>query len=110
MLASIFLMVMISILVLPSIFWLYALTDAAMNEFSTFGIKFAWLVLLVCFPPIATLFYFLLGRNQRKTHYKVGKAVIWLIFLIPLLAMIYIYFHFGADFSFQPEMPGSINI
>jgi hypothetical protein len=110
MLTTIFLMAIIAIFVLPSIIWLYALTDVVLNEFYSISIKVVWLVLLVCIPPIATIFYFLIGRNQRKTSYRAGKVVTWLIFLIPLLTLLFICFQYAADFNFQPEIPGSIRI
>ena len=110
MLATIFMMVFISILVLPSILWLYALVDVGINEFYNFGNKVAWLLFLICFPPITTILYLLLGRDQRSTRYKAGKTVTLLIFIIPLLLIIAADFHYFTNHSVQPNIPGSIRI
>jgi hypothetical protein len=90
-LATILIMTVISILILPSILWLYALVDVVINEFFNFGTKLAWLVFLLLLPPITTILYFIIGRNQRITAYSAGKTVIIIIILIPLIMIISIY-------------------
>jgi Phospholipase_D-nuclease N-terminal len=111
MLPTIFLMAIITVLVLPSILWLYALVDVVINEFINIGIKLAWLLALICFPPIATIFYFLFGTGQKTTKFRAGKPVMLIIFIIPLIIIIAIYFHYITNFGFHQHVPsGSITI
>ncbi|GAM09391.1 hypothetical protein OR1_01669 [Geobacter sp. OR-1] len=110
MLTTVFLMTIVSILVLPACLWLYALVDVAMNEFANLGIKMAWLLLLIFFPPVATIIYFLLGRGQRVTSYQVGKTVMIIILLIPVLLIIAFYLLYFGNFGFHPDIPETIRI
>jgi accessory gene regulator protein AgrB len=110
MLTTVFLMTIVSILVLPACLWLYALVDVVMNEFDNLGIKVAWLLALAFFPPVATIFYFLIGREQRVTRYKAGKTVIFIILLIPILLIIVINLMYFGNFAVQPDIPETIRI
>ena len=111
MLTTIFLMAIVTVLVLPSVLWLYALVDVVINEFYNLGIKVAWLLLLICFPPIATICYFLFGRDKRRTKLRAGKLVMLLIIIIPLIIIIAVYYNYIANFSLHPDMPmGAITI
>lgn len=110
MLTTVFLMTIVSILLLPACLWLYALVDVVVNEFDNLGIKVAWLLLLVFMPPIATLFYFLIGREQRVTRRKVGKTVIFIILLIPVLLIIAINLIYFGNYGMHPDIPETIRI
>ena len=87
----IMLLAMLAVITLPSIIWLYALADAAVNSFRTFGAKIIWILLLCFFPPIGTLLYYLFGRGQRRTRYPVGKFVLVCILVFPILMTIGYY-------------------
>ena len=81
-----------------------------MNDFFSFWIKVAWLVMLMFFPPVATIFYFLVGRDQRVTHYKAGKTVTWIILLVPVISIIVLYLLFHGTFDVQNNVPEVIRI
>ena len=110
MLSTLFLMSLISILLLPACIWLYAVVDVLKNEFCNIGIKMAWLLLLIFFPPLATIFYFLMGRGQRITNYKVGKTVSIIIILIPVAMIIAIYIAWFSSSPPHPDIPQIIQI
>ena len=81
----------IAIIALPSIIWLYALADATINTFKTFGIKIIWILALCFFPPVGTLLYYLIGRSQRRTRYPVGRFVLVCILIFPIIMTIAYY-------------------
>jgi len=87
----IMLLVVIAVITLPSIIWLYALADAIINTFETFGVKIIWILALCFFPPVGTVLYYLIGRNQRKTYYPVGRLVLICILLFPIVMTIAYY-------------------
>lgn len=87
----IMLFVIIAVVTLPSIIWLYALADTTINTFRTFGIKIIWILALCLFPPIGTVLYYLIGRNQRKTRYPVGRFVFICILILPVVMTIAYY-------------------
>ena len=93
-----------ALVALPSVLWLYALVDAIINNFKTLAAKIIWVIVLCLFPPLGTLLYYLVGRNQRVTYYPVGRLVLFAIFLFPLLMVIgYILYSFGhLTFILQP--------
>jgi hypothetical protein len=100
----------IAFIALPSILWLYALADVAINEFQYFTTKVAWLIILCIFPPLGTILYFLVGRNQRITYYPVGKILFFIIFIIPALMILgYLLFSLGY-LAFLPKPPETIQI
>ena len=100
----------IAFIALPSVLWLYALADVARNDFSDFTIKIVWLLILGFFPPLGTILYFLIGRNQRVSYHPVGKVVAFIIFIIPAL-MVLGYFLFSlGHLTFFPQPPETIRI
>jgi len=104
-------MMVITILLLPAAIWLYALVDVLINEYYNLGIKLTWLVLLCSFPPIATIFYYLIGRSQRSTFRKAGKPMLLVILLLPVIAIIAIYLlYIGDAVPYREVVPNSITI
>jgi hypothetical protein len=100
----------IAFIALPSILWLYALADVARNEFIYFTTKIGWLIILCLFPPLGTILYFLIGRNQRVTYYPVGKFLFFIIVVIPaLMILVYMLFSLG-HLTFFPKPPETIQI
>lgn len=110
LLALLLLMGFVTVVALPSILWLYALADVVRNRFRQFSIKIIWALILCTFPPLGTLLYFLVGREQRVTRYPVGKLVLIGIFVIPALMILwYVLFSLG-HISFMPDPPKEIQI
>ena len=100
----------IILIALPSVIWVYALADVIRNDFQNITTKMVWLFVICFFPPVGTILYFLVGRNQRTTGYPVGRVVAFCIFLIPVL-MVAAYFLFSlGHLSFLPEPPETIRI
>jgi len=87
----IMLLAVLALITLPSILWLYALADATINNFKTFGIKIIWILALCFFPPVGTLLYYLIGRNQRRTFYPVGRFVLICILIFPIVMTVAYY-------------------
>jgi hypothetical protein len=81
----------IAIIAMPSVLWLYALADAMINAFQTFGVKIIWILVLCFFPPVGTVLYYLIGRSQRRTFYPVGRFVLICILILPIIATIAFY-------------------
>ena len=110
MIAIIMLLGFIAIIALPSVAWLYSLADVITNEFETLAIKVVWAVVLCLFPPLGTVLYLLVGRNQRTTFRPVGRVLfIWIFVLPALLVVLYLLYSLG-HLTFMPEPPGSIQI
>jgi bacteriorhodopsin len=108
--AFIIFMGFIALIALPSVIWVYALIDVIRNDFKHIATKIVWIINLCIFPPLGTLLYFLIGRNQRTTHYPVGRLVFICIFIVPLL-MIIAYFLFSlGHLTFLPVPPETIRI
>jgi hypothetical protein len=104
----IMLLVVIALITLPSIIWLYALADATINTFKTFGIKIIWILALCFFPPVGTMLYYLIGRNQRRTYYPVGKLVLICILFLPVVMTIAYYLQSPEPKSYmEPSAPSS---
>jgi hypothetical protein len=100
----------IALIALPSVLWLYALADVIRNDFQCLSTKIIWAIVLCLFPPLGTVLYFLIGRDQRVTFYPVGRLVVLCMFLIPVL-MIVAYFLFAlGHLTFLPEPPKTIQI
>jgi hypothetical protein len=100
------LFVFLAVITLPSIIWLYALADATINTFKTFGTKLIWLLTLCFFPPIGTALYYLIGRSQRKTRYPVGKYVLVCILIFPVLMTVAYYLQSPEPKTyFEPSSP-----
>jgi Phospholipase_D-nuclease N-terminal len=108
--AMIILLGFITLIALPSILWLYALADIIRNEFQYFTTKMVWAVVLCLFPPLGTVLYFLVGRDQRTTHYPVGRLVFIFIFIIPALMIIAYFLYSLGHLTFFPEPPKEIQI
>ncbi len=110
LMALIMLVGFISLIALPTALWLYALVDVIRNDFKHFSTKIVWIINLCIFPPLGTILYFLIGRNQRTTRYPVGGLVVFCMFIIPILMIIaYILFSSG-HLNFILEPPKIIRI
>jgi hypothetical protein len=104
----IMLLAVIALITLPSIIWLYALTDAIINSFKTFGIKIIWILALCFFPPVGTVLYYLIGRNQRSTYYPVGRLVLVFILILPIIMTIAYYLQSPEpETNLEPPAPSS---
>ncbi|MDR3581024.1 MAG: PLD nuclease N-terminal domain-containing protein [Oryzomonas sp.] len=102
----IMLLTVIALITLPSIIWLYALTDAIINTFKTFGIKIIWILALCFFPPVGTVLYYLIGRNQRRTYYPVGRLVLVFILILPIIMTIAYYLQSPEpETNMEPSAP-----
>jgi hypothetical protein len=102
----IMLLVMLAVITLPSIIWLYALADATINTFNTFGVKIIWILTICFFPVVGALLYYLIGRSQRRTRYPVGKFVFICILIFPILMTIAYYLQSpGTEIHIEPSAP-----
>lgn len=105
------LLVVIAVITLPSIIWLYALADVAINTFKTFGTKLIWFLTLCFFPPVGTVLYYLIGRNHRRTFYPVGRLVIVCILIFPIMMTIAYYLQSPEPKTYiEPPSPPSKSI
>jgi len=100
----------ILLIALPSILWLYALADVIRNDFRLFSTKLVWAAVLCLFPPLGTVLYYLIGRNQRTTFHPVGRLVFISIFAIPLLMILFYVLYSLGHLTFIPEPPREIQI
>ena len=106
--AIIILLGFIVFIALPSVLWMYALADVMRNDFLYSSTKIIWFVVLCCLPPLGTVLYFLIGRNQRITYYPVGKYMVFCFFILPVLLIIaYVLFSMG-HMPFIPEPPRTL--
>ncbi|WP_374045033.1 PLD nuclease N-terminal domain-containing protein [Geobacter sp. AOG2] len=104
----IMLLAVVALITLPSIIWLYALADATINTFKTFSIKIIWILSLCFFPPVGTLLYYLIGRNQRRTYYPVGRLVLICILMFPIVMTIAYYLQSPEPKTYmEPSTPSS---
>jgi heme/copper-type cytochrome/quinol oxidase subunit 4 len=102
------LLLVLAVITLPSIIWLYALADATVNTFKTFSVKIIWILALCFFPPVGTLLYYLIGRNQRRTYYPVGRLVLICIIIFPIVMTIAYYLQSPVPNSYmEPSPPAS---
>ncbi|MEI6305416.1 MAG: PLDc N-terminal domain-containing protein [Deltaproteobacteria bacterium] len=108
--ALIMLLGFIALIALPSVIWLYALADVITNEFQYVTEKILWLIVLCFFPPLGTILYLLIGRNQRITYYPVGTIVAFCIFAIPALMIVAYLLYSLGHLTFMPEPPKTIQI
>ena len=99
------LIMVLAVITLPSIIWLYALADATINNFKTFGIKIIWILALCFFPPVGTVLYYLIGRNQRRTYYPVGRFVLVCILIFPIVMTIAYYLNAPEQKTIIEERP-----
>ena len=108
--ASIIFVGFIALIALPSVIWLYALADVIRNDFKHISTKIVWIVNLCIIPPLGTILYFLIGCNQRITHYPVGKVVAFCIFILPLLLVVAYFLFSLGHLTLLPEPPETIRI
>jgi hypothetical protein len=108
--AVIMLIGFIALIALPSVLWLYALADVIINSFREFITKIIWILVLCFFPPLGTVLYFLIGRNQRTTYYPVGRVIIISILVIPIVMIIAYFLYSIEHMTFIPEPPKSMQI
>lgn len=102
----IMLLMVVAVITLPSIVWLYALADATINTFKTFGVKIIWILALCFFPPVGTVLYYLIGRSQRRTYYPVGKFVLICILIFPVVMTLAYYLHSPEPTTYiEPSTP-----
>ena len=108
--AFIIFMGFIALIALPSIIWLYALADVIRNDFKQITTKIVWIINLCVVPPLGTILYFLIGRNQRITNFPVAKIVIFWIFIFPVLLVVAYFLFSLGHLTFLPEPPETIRI
>ena len=108
--AFIILMGFIALIALPSVIWVYALADVIRNDFLQISTKIVWIINLFVFPPLGTILYFLIGRNQRTTNYPVGRIVVFWIFIFPVLLVVAYFLFSLGHLTFLPEPPETIRI
>jgi len=84
-------LVVLAVIALPLIIWLYALADATINSFKTFSLKIIWILAICFFPVVGALLYYLIGRDQRRTRYPVGRFVLVCILIFPIVMTIAYY-------------------
>ena len=106
--AMLMLMGFIALIALPSVIWLYALADVAINAFRAFSTKIIWMLVLCFFPPIGTVLYFLIGRSQRRTYYPVGRFVLICILIFPIVITIAYYLQSPEPKTYiEPSAPST---
>jgi hypothetical protein len=96
--------VILAVITLPSIIWLYALADSIVNDFKSFGVKIIWILTICFFPVVGALLYYLIGRNQRRTRYPVGRFVLICILMFPIVMTVAYYLQSPEpDFYIEPS-------
>jgi Ni,Fe-hydrogenase I cytochrome b subunit len=108
--AFIILIGFIALIALPSVIWLYALADVIRNDFKHISTKIVWVINLCFIPPLGTILYFLIGRNQRITYHPVGKLVVFCMFIIPVLMIVAYFLFLLGHLPYLPEPPETIRI
>ena len=56
--------IMLFIIVLPAIFWLWALIDILKSDFKGSN-KIIWLLLVILIPVLGFILYFFIGKKQK---------------------------------------------
>ena len=51
--------------ILPLFLWIVALVEVLKSEFKNPNDKLIWVIVILLFPIIGALLYFIIGRNQR---------------------------------------------
>ena len=51
--------------ILPLFLWIIALVEVLKSEFKNSNDKLIWVLVILLFPIIGALLYFIIGRNQR---------------------------------------------
>ena len=51
--------------ILPLFLWIIALVEVLKSEFKNTNDKLIWVIVILLFPIIGSLLYFIIGRNQR---------------------------------------------
>ena len=51
--------------ILPLFLWIIALVEVLKSEFKNTNDKLIWVIVILLFPIIGALLYFIIGRNQR---------------------------------------------
>lgn len=62
------LLIILTMVLLPSIFWLWALIDVVKNEFEPEKNKLVWLLVVALLPFVGSLLYFFIGRAQKRGY------------------------------------------
>jgi len=50
---------------LPAILWIIALVDVLKSNFGDSTNKLIWVIVIILFPIVGAIIYFLIGRNQK---------------------------------------------
>lgn len=53
------------VIIIPLIFWLWALIDLLRSNFRDSSTKIVWLIAIIFVPFLGALLYLLIGRRQR---------------------------------------------
>ena len=54
------------ILIIPGIFWFWALIDVLKSEFTNSANKLIWVLVIILLPPLGAVLYLIIGRKQRS--------------------------------------------
>lgn len=55
------------------VIWILSLIDVIKNEFENPNNKIIWIMFLLIVPPIGTIFYLIIGKNQKVKKMPVNK-------------------------------------
>ena len=58
-------LIILIILIIPGILWIIALIDVLRSDFKDSINKLIWVIVILLFPIVGALIYFVLGRSQK---------------------------------------------
>ena len=59
------LIIIFFVLIIPGIFWLWALIDVLKSEFSNSSNKLIWTLMIILLPLLGAILYLTIGREQK---------------------------------------------
>ena len=60
-------LIVLFILILPTIFWIWAIIDLVKSDFQNDTNKIIWAMVIIFVPFIGAILYLTVGRKQKKT-------------------------------------------
>ena len=60
------LLIILLFFIVPGILWIVALIDVLRSEFDDSINKLIWVLVILLFPIVGAIIYFVIGRNQKK--------------------------------------------